>query len=105
VLSLAPSELEYTPIEYKKHAEAHAEKVLGAVSAAAKSASVVCKTLHVEHEQVYQAIIDAASARRCDLILMDGLSWASRYLGGCPRQRDGQSAHALEDPGARVSLR
>ena len=70
VLSLAPSELEYTPIEYKKHAEIHAEKVLGAVSAAAKSAGVVCETLHVEHEQVYQAIIDAASARRCDLIVM-----------------------------------
>jgi nucleotide-binding universal stress UspA family protein len=70
VLSLAPSELEYTPIEYKKLAETHAEKVLGAVSAAAKSAGVVCEMLHVEHEQVYQAIIDAASARRCDLIVM-----------------------------------
>ena len=70
MLSLAPSELEYTPIEYKKHVEAYAEKVLGAVSAAAKSAGVVCETLRVEHEQVYQAIIDAASARRCDLIVM-----------------------------------
>jgi nucleotide-binding universal stress UspA family protein len=70
VLSLAPSELEYTPTEYKEHAETHAEKVLGAVSAAAKSAGVVCEMLHVEHEQVYQAIIDAASARRCDLIVM-----------------------------------
>jgi nucleotide-binding universal stress UspA family protein len=28
VLSLAPSELEYTPIEYKKHTEAYAEKAL-----------------------------------------------------------------------------
>ena len=70
VFSLAPSELGYTPIEYKKHSEAHAEKVLGAVSAAANSAGVGCETLHVEHEQVYQAIIDAASARRCDLIVM-----------------------------------
>ena len=35
-----------------------------------KSAGVVCEMLHVEHEQVYQAIIDAASARRCDLIVM-----------------------------------
>ena len=70
VLSLSPRQLEYTPIEYKKHAEAHAEKVLGTVSAAAKSAGVACETLHVEHEHVYQAIIDAASARRCDLIVM-----------------------------------
>ena len=29
VLSLAPGELGYTPIEYKKHAEAFAEEVLG----------------------------------------------------------------------------
>ena len=70
LLSVAPSQLEYTPIEYKKHAEAYAEKVLGAVSAAAKSAGVGCDTLHIEHEQIYQAIIDAASARRCDLIVM-----------------------------------
>ena len=70
LLSVAPSQLEYTPIEYKKHAEAYAEKVLGMVSAAAKSAGVVCETLHVEHEHIYQAIIDAASARKCDLIVM-----------------------------------
>jgi nucleotide-binding universal stress UspA family protein len=70
LLSLAPSQQEYTPIEYKKHAEAQAEKVLGAVSAAAKSAGIVCETLHVEREQIYQAIIDAASARNCDLIVM-----------------------------------
>jgi nucleotide-binding universal stress UspA family protein len=70
VLSLAPSELEYTPIEYEKHAKAHAEKVLGTVSAVAKSAGVSCETLHVEQEQIYQAIIDAASARNCDLIVM-----------------------------------
>ena len=70
LLSVAPSQLEYTPTEYKKHAETHAEKTLGTVSAAAKLAGVDCETLHVEHEQVYQAIIDAAAARRCDLIVM-----------------------------------
>jgi nucleotide-binding universal stress UspA family protein len=69
-ISVAPSQLEYTPIEYKKHAEAHAEKVLGIVAAAAKSAGVACDTLHAEHEQVYQAIIEAATARKCDLIVM-----------------------------------
>ena len=70
VLSLAPSELGYTPIEYKKHAEAYAEKVLDTVAAAAKSAGIDCETLHIEHEHVYQAIIDAAAARKCDLIVM-----------------------------------
>ena len=70
MLSVSPSQLEYTPIEYKKHAEAQANKVLGVVSAAAKSAGVVCDTLHVEHDQIYQAIIEAAEARKCDLMLM-----------------------------------
>jgi nucleotide-binding universal stress UspA family protein len=89
VLSLAPSELGYTPIEYKKHAEAHAEKVLGTVSAAAaKLAGVVCETLHVEHEHIYQAIIDAARVEKVRFD-RDGLARASRGLGGCPRQRDG----------------
>jgi nucleotide-binding universal stress UspA family protein len=69
-ISVKPSQLEYTPLEYKKHAEIHAAKVLSTVSAAAKSAGVDCDTLHVEHEQIYQAIIDAAEARRCDLIVM-----------------------------------
>ena len=70
LLSVAPSQLEYTPLEYKKHAEAQADKVLGRISAAVKAAGVACETLHVEHEHVYQAIIDAAEARRCDLIVM-----------------------------------
>jgi len=37
LLSLAPDQLEYTLIEYKKRAETHAEKVLGTVSNAAKT--------------------------------------------------------------------
>ena len=70
LISVSPTQLEYTPIEYQKHARAYAETVLGTVSDAAKSAGVVCETLHVEHEQVYQALIEAAEARNCDLIVM-----------------------------------
>jgi nucleotide-binding universal stress UspA family protein len=70
LVSVSQIQLEYTPIEYKKDAEAQAEKVLGTVSAIAKSAGVECQTLHTEHEQVYQAIIEAAEARKCDLIVM-----------------------------------
>ena len=58
------------PIEYKKLVEAHAQEVLDAVSAAARNGGVTCETLRMEHAQVYQAIIDAASARGCDLIVM-----------------------------------
>jgi nucleotide-binding universal stress UspA family protein len=68
--SVASNELEYAPIEYINHARAYAETVLGTVSAAANSAGVACEVLHVEHGQIYQAIIDAASARNCDLIVM-----------------------------------
>ena len=100
LLSVSPTQLEYTPIEYQKYSKAQANKVLGVVSDAAKSAGVVCETLHVEHEQVYQAIIEAAEARKCDLIVM--ASHGRR--GGCPRQRDGQGAHPLEDPGTGISL-
>ena len=70
LLSVEPSQLEYTPIEYKKHTQAHAEKVLGSVWAAAKLAGVGCETLHSEHEHIYQAIIEASAARGCDLIVM-----------------------------------
>jgi nucleotide-binding universal stress UspA family protein len=70
LLSVESIQLEYTPTEYKKRAESHANKLLGVVSAAAKLAGVACDTLHVEHELVYQAIIEAAEARKCDLIVM-----------------------------------
>ena len=70
LLSVKPIQLEYTPAEYKKHSQAQAEKVLGSVSAAADSACVSCETLHVEHEHRYQAIIDTAASKGCDLIVM-----------------------------------
>jgi nucleotide-binding universal stress UspA family protein len=70
LFSLAPSQLEYTRSEYKKHTDAIAAKALGAVSAAADRAGVACETVHVEHEHVFRAIIDAARARGCDLIAM-----------------------------------
>ena len=104
VLSLAPSQLEYTPIEYKKHAEAHAEKVLGTVSAAAKVSR--CRLRDASH-RARTRLSGNHRCRRGEKVRSDrdGLTRASRCLGGCPRQRDGQSAHALEDPRTRVSLR
>jgi len=38
--------------------------------AAAGSADVSCEMVHVEHEHPYQAIIDTAASKGCDLILM-----------------------------------
>ena len=70
LVSVGLTQLEHTAVEYEKEAKAYAETLLRTVSAAASSAGVPCETLHVEHEQVYQAIIEAAEARRCDLIVM-----------------------------------
>jgi nucleotide-binding universal stress UspA family protein len=48
----------------------HAEKTLGAVAHAAEAAGVACEMVRVEHEHTYQAIIDTAESKGCDLIAM-----------------------------------
>jgi nucleotide-binding universal stress UspA family protein len=48
----------------------HAEKTLGAIADAAQAAGVAYEIVHVEHEHPYQAIIDTADAKACDLIVM-----------------------------------
>jgi nucleotide-binding universal stress UspA family protein len=63
--------LEDTPAQYKARMQKHAEKTLGAVAAqAAQAAGVACEMVHVEHEHPYQAIIDTAESKGCDLIVM-----------------------------------
>jgi nucleotide-binding universal stress UspA family protein len=70
LFSVAPSQLEYIRDEYKRHTEAYAAKALADVAAAAQSVGVACETRHVEHEHVYQAIIETAASNGCGLILM-----------------------------------
>jgi nucleotide-binding universal stress UspA family protein len=48
----------------------HAENILGAVAQAAQAAGVACEMVQVEHEHPYQAIIDTAESKGCDLIVM-----------------------------------
>jgi nucleotide-binding universal stress UspA family protein len=62
--------VEDTPDEYKQHQHQEAVKLLGEVSSKAKAAGVACETAEAEDEQTYQAIIDAAKAKGCDLIVM-----------------------------------
>jgi len=62
--------LEDTPPQYKARMREHAEKTLGAVARAASTAGVACETVHIEHEHPYQAIIDTAALKGCDLIVM-----------------------------------
>jgi nucleotide-binding universal stress UspA family protein len=62
--------IEDTPAQYKARMQQHAEKTLGPVGRAAIAAGVGCELVHVEHEHPYQAIIDTATAKACDLIVM-----------------------------------
>jgi nucleotide-binding universal stress UspA family protein len=52
----------------KARMQKDAEQILGAV--AMQTASVACETIQVEHEHPYQAIIDTADSKGCDLIVM-----------------------------------
>jgi nucleotide-binding universal stress UspA family protein len=58
------------PVEYEKHARQRAEKILDAVSKAARAANVDCNTVHIEQEHPYDAIIKTAGSQGCDLIVM-----------------------------------
>ena len=62
--------LEDTPAQYQARMQEHAEKTLSAVADAAQAAGVACEMIHVEHEHPYQAIIDTAESKGCDLIVM-----------------------------------
>jgi nucleotide-binding universal stress UspA family protein len=70
VITTDPAMLEDTSEQYKARIKAYADKVLGAAAAAAKSAGVACEAMQVEGEHPYQAIIDTAGSKGCDLIVM-----------------------------------
>jgi nucleotide-binding universal stress UspA family protein len=62
--------VEDTQEEYRKRMQEHITKTLQVVAGAAKAAGVACEAVHLEHEHPYQAIIDTAKAKDCDLIIM-----------------------------------
>lgn len=55
---------------YEQAVREAASTVLGGVADAAKAAGVACETVHVEEERAYKGIIDTATAKQCDLIVM-----------------------------------
>ena len=59
-----------TPEEYQKDAEARAERYLGSISKAANAAGVLYESIHVFNDHPYQAIIQTAKEKGCDLIFM-----------------------------------
>jgi nucleotide-binding universal stress UspA family protein len=62
--------IEDTPAQYQTRMQGLAAKTLGALADAARTAGVACEIVHLEHEHPYQAIIDTADAKGCDLIVM-----------------------------------
>ena len=67
-------------VENPQHAQEikqHGIKVLSQVADAAKAAGVPCDTLQLEHDEPYQAIINTAKDKGCDLIVI-----ASHGRGG-----------------------
>ena len=56
--------------DYQKDAAKLAMQYLDVAKDVAAAAQVPCEAVHFEHVQPYQAIIDAAKERGCDLIVM-----------------------------------
>ena len=67
--ALDPVMVSDSPVRYQQECEARAEKALGLARTEA-GVGVSCETLHLTHAQPYQAIIETAQKRACDLICM-----------------------------------
>lgn len=70
IFTLETKMVEDTPAEYTKEVQTEAAKLLGLAGETAKAAGVACETVQVDHEHVYQAIMDTAKSKGCDLIVM-----------------------------------
>jgi nucleotide-binding universal stress UspA family protein len=70
VFSVDPEQLSGTEPEYLQHAKEQAARHLGDAELIAKRFGVHCETVQVEHVHPYQAIIDVAAKKGCDLIAM-----------------------------------
>ena len=56
--------------DYEERSRSASERALEQVKIAADAAGVTCETVREVHDQPYRAIIDAAQALNCDLIVM-----------------------------------
>jgi len=59
-----------TPKQYQTHCDARAEEYLSVAKNAAKDANIAYEGMHVIHDHPYEAIVDAAKDKGCDLICM-----------------------------------
>ena len=74
VLTVLPPDMITTDREMteirKARMQKRAEEIVGAVAMQMQAAGLACETIQVEHEHPYQAIINAADSKGCDLIVM-----------------------------------
>jgi nucleotide-binding universal stress UspA family protein len=68
MLTVLPPDMITTDREMIEIRKERMQKQLDAV--AMQTAGVACETIQVEHEHPYQAIIDTADSKGCDLIVM-----------------------------------
>jgi nucleotide-binding universal stress UspA family protein len=68
--SVDPGIVTDTPMQYQKNCDARAERYLSTAKNAAKVVSVPYEGMHVMHDHPYEAIVDAAKDKGCDLICM-----------------------------------
>jgi nucleotide-binding universal stress UspA family protein len=69
-IAIQPMMITDTAEQYQRDCDALGEKYLRVVKDAAKAAGVPCEVIRVMHDHPYQAIIEHANARGCDLIVM-----------------------------------
>ena len=70
IVMMAMVQLTEQQNRYHQHAKEQAARHLGEAAAKAKAAGVPCDTVQVDHDHPYQAIIETATRRSCDLIVM-----------------------------------
>ncbi|HEY8008103.1 MAG TPA: universal stress protein [Methylocella sp.] len=68
--TLETAAIEDLPAEYKAKIAAEADKTLQIAGGVAKAAGVAHDTVQIEDDRPYQAIIDVAGSKGCDLIVM-----------------------------------
>ncbi len=70
VLTADAQMIEDTRDQYETRMRDQGKKILDAAAVAARTAGVACEAIQTEQEHPYQAIIDTAGAKGCDLIVM-----------------------------------
>lgn len=80
----------YPVHEYEQAAAANAKKILDDAAAAGMKLQIACQTVHVKDQYPAEGIVETASARGCDLIVM-----ASHGHRGLMRLVLGSQAHRV----------